>query len=51
MNRYQINITTSTGESTCYSGLFAHSVDAVCDALDRFPHAKRISVQALGGGQ
>ncbi len=27
-----------------YTGIFAHSCDAVIDAMDRFPDARRISV-------
>ena len=28
-----------------YEGVFAHSCDAVMDAIDRFPDARRISVK------
>ena len=28
-----------------YTGVFAHSCDAVIDAIDRFPKARRISVK------
>lgn len=30
-----------------YEGLFAHSFDAVLDALERFPEARRVIVRVL----
>ena len=30
-----------------YEGLFSHGIDAVIDAMDKFPNATRISVMRL----
>jgi hypothetical protein len=42
MRRIRFLITVD-GEK--YTGIFAHSCDAVIDAIDRFPGARRISVK------
>lgn len=35
-----------TIDGRSYAGMFAHSCDAVADAIDRFPGARRIVVRA-----
>lgn len=34
------------GAQRCYEGLFRSTCDAVIDAMDRYPDARRISAQA-----
>ena len=37
----------SSTEHACFAGIYASTVDATLDAMDRFPNAQRVSVRVM----
>lgn len=47
MRKYEITITMADGSRGRHSGLYADGFDAVIQAIERFPQARRIAARRL----
>ena len=47
MRTYQITVTMLNGKQSKYCGLYGSGIDAVIDAMETHPEARRISARRL----